>query len=242
LKHDSYKYFVFALIFLIIFPFFKLVAQESSDVKSQVWMDYDSYRLPRGNLQFMGDAGFRFLVGGGWQRYIVRPSLQKSINEWLSLFGGLGFFFTAQKEISNTLEIRPWIGARLYWYWETISKIRFSNYTRIEGRFVINTQSSGTDISSRFRNKIDARIPITNRYFTDDLLYLMLSFEFFLEAGEIAELFADNIRLGVGLGYKFDYHWRVQFYFYGLRSQDTTTSGFTVTDQVWRLTVKHYID
>jgi hypothetical protein len=237
-----YKYIICIFISFIISPSIKIIAQDSENVDNQVWIDYDSYRIPREDIQFMGDAGFRFLVGGGWEKYIVRPSIQKSINEWLNLFGGLGFFFTAQEGLSNTLEIRPWIGARVYWYWDTLSKIRFSNYFRIEDRFVINTQSSGTDNSVRFRNKIDARIPISDHYFSDKILYLMLSFEFFLDAGEIDELYADNIRLGGGLGYKFNYNWRIEFYFYAFRSQDTATSGFTTTDQVWRLTLKHYID
>jgi len=226
----------------MIFPSVKLVAQDSDEVDKQVWLDWVAYRLPNENFQFMGDAGFRFLIGGGWEKYIVRPSLQKGINEWLDLFGGLGFFFTAQEGLSNTLEIRPWIGARVYWYWDTFRKIRFSDYFRIEDRFIINTQSSGTSNSIRLRNKIDARIPITNQYFVDDLVFAMLSFEFFIDGGDVKELFADKIRLGVGLGYKFNYNWRAEFYFYGFRSQDTTTSEFTVTDQVWRLTLKHYID
>ena len=70
----------------------------------------------------------------------------------------------------------------------------------------------------------------------------MLSFEFFLDGGDVEELFADKIRLGLGLGHKFNYNWRVEFYFYGFRSQDTATHDFTKTDQVWRLTLKHYID
>ena len=190
----------------------------------------------------MGDAGFRFLIGGGWKKYIVRPSLQKGINEWLDLFGGLGLFYTIQDGLSNTLEIRPWIGARVYLYWDTFRKIMFSDYLRIEDRFIINTQSSGTSNSIRLRNKISARIPITDQYFADEVLYAMLSFEFFIDGGDIEELFADKIRLGGGLGYKFNYNWRVEFYFYAFRSQDTATSGFTTTDQVWQLTLKHYVD
>ncbi len=242
MKQKLFRYLILVFISFIIFPSVELMAQDSDDVDNQVWLDWVGYRLPREDFQFMGDAGFRFLVGGGWEKYLVRPSLQKGINEWLDLFGGLGFFYTVQKGLSNTLEIRPWIGARVYWYWDTFRKFRFSDYFRIEDRFIINTQSSGTSNSVRFRNKIDARIPITDHYFSDKIMYLMVSFEFFLDAGNVDELYADDIRLGVGLGYKFNYNWRLEFYFYGFRTQDTATTGFTKTDQVWRLTLKHYID
>jgi len=237
-----FNYLIIVFISFLIFPSVKLIAQDSSDVDQQVWIDYYMYRIPSENIQFMGDAGYRFLVGGGWQKYLVRPSLQKGIKDWLDLFGGLGFFYTVQEGLSNTLEIRPWIGARVYLYWDTFRKIRFSDLFRIEDRFVINTQSSGTSNSIRLRNKTDARIPITDHYLDDEVLYAMLSFEFFIEGGDIQELFSDKIRLGVGLGYKFNYNWRVEFYFYGFRSQDTATSGFAVTDHIWRLVLKHYVD
>ncbi len=237
-----FKYLIIVFISFIILPSVKLIAQDLEDVEKQVWLDYVMFRKPSEEIQFMGDAGYRFLIGGGWQKYLVRPSLQKGVKDWLDLFGGLGFFYTVQEGLSNTLEIRPWIGARVYLYWDTFSKIRFSDFLRIEDRFIINTQSSGTSNSIRFRNKTDARIPITAHYFEDEVLYAMLSFEFFIDAGDVEELFADKIRLGGGLGYKFNYNWRIEAYFYGFRSQDTATSGFTTTDQVWRLVLKHYVD
>ena len=234
MKQKLFRYLILVFISFIIFPSVELMAQDSDDVDNQVWLDWVAYRLPSENFQFMGDAGFRFLVGGGWKKYIVRPSLQKGINEWLDLFGGLGFFYTVQKGLSNTLEIRPWIGARVYWYWDTFRKLRFSDYFRIEDRFVINTQSSGTSNSIRLRNKISASIPITAHYLDDGVLYAKLSFEFFNDWRDNYELFADKIRLGGGLGYKFNYNWRVEFYFYAFESKNTATSGFTTTDQVWQ--------
>lgn len=237
-----FKYLIIVFISFIIFPSVKLIAQDSEDVEKQVWLDYVMFRKPSEDIQFMGDAGYRFLIGGGWQKYLVRPSLQKGIKDWLNLFGGVGLFYTVQEGLSNTFEIRPWIGARVYLYWDTFRKIRFSDYFRIEDRFVINTQSSGTSNSIRLRNKTDVKFPITAHYLDDGVLYAMLSFEFFIEGGDLQELFADKIRLGGGLGYKFNYNWRVEFYFYGFKSQDTATSGFTTTDNVWQLTLKHYVD
>ena len=242
MRQMFFKYIILVFISIIVFPSIKIIAQDSSDVNKQVWIDYLIFREQNENYQFMGDAGYRFLVGTGWEKYIVRPSLQKGIKDWLDLFGGLGLFYTVQEGLSNTLEIRPWIGARVYLYWDTFSKIRFSNYFRIEDRFIINTQSSGTSNSIRLRNKIDARIPITDRYLEDNVLYAMLSFEFFIDGGDVEELYPDKIRLGGGLGYKFNYNWRVEAYFYVFESQDTGTPGFTTTDQVWRLALKHYID
>jgi hypothetical protein len=237
-----FKYLIIVFISFLIFPSVKLIAQDSSDVDHQVWIDYFMYRIPKEDYQFMGDAGYRFLVGGGWEKYIIRPSLQKGIKDWLNLFGGIGFFYTVQEGLSNTLEIRPWIGAKVHLFWDTFRKIKFSDYFRIEDRFVINTQSSGTSNSIRLRNKTAATIPITDHYLDDGVLYAKLSFEFFIDGGDVDELFADKIRLGGGLGYKFNYNWRVEFYFYGFESKNTTTSGFSTTDQVWQLTLKHFVD
>ena len=156
MRQKLFKFIIVLFLSIIIFPSVKLIAQDSEDVEKQVWLDYVMFRKPSEEIQFMGDAGYRFLIGGGWQKYLVRPSLQKGIKDWLDLFGGLGFFYTVQEGLSNTLEIRPWIGARVYLYWDTFRKIRFSDFFRIEDRFIINTQSSGTSNSIRFRNKTDA--------------------------------------------------------------------------------------
>jgi len=236
------NFLLIVLFSFILLPSENLTAQDSDGVNNQVWFDYEAFRIPREHIQFMGDAGYRFQVGGGWEKYLIRPSLQKSINKWLELFGGIGFFYTVQAGLSNTLEIRPWVGVKADWYWDSFRKIGFSDFLRIEDRFVINTQSSGTSHSVRLRNKISVKIPITNHYFVDHTLYAMLSVEFFLDGGDIKELYADKIRLGAALGYKFNYTWRVEFYFYEYRSENTATSGFTTTDQVWQLILKHYID
>ena len=106
-------YLHIVLLSFILIPYSNLSAQDSEGVDNQVWFDYEAFRIPRETIQFMGDAGYRYLVGGGWEKYLIRPSLQKSINKWLELFGGVGFFYTVQTGLSNTLEIRPWVGAKI---------------------------------------------------------------------------------------------------------------------------------
>jgi len=97
MRQKIFRYLIPVIISFIDFPPIILFAQDSDDVNQQVWLDYYMYRIPKKDIQFMGDAGLRFLIGGGWEKYIVRPSLQKGVKDWLDLFGGLGFFYTVQE-------------------------------------------------------------------------------------------------------------------------------------------------
>lgn len=62
-----------ALIIILLFT--NKFSRESTEVDNQVWMNYYSYRIPKKDLQFVGDTGIRFLTGSGWQKFTLRPSL-----------------------------------------------------------------------------------------------------------------------------------------------------------------------
>jgi hypothetical protein len=235
----------FLLIFFILF--FGLstnsYAQEEDEVTNQLWFDYFFYYLPKEALQVTGDIGYRNqLSSNDWNQFIVRGSALYSYQSWLGLYGGLGFFFTAQKEITNTLEIRPWIGAKLIYSVDFIGHIRFTNFTRIEGRYVVNTQESGSEFDPRLRNRTDMRIPITNYLLVDNTLYARAEIEFFTSNINIQEFSSDRIRFGAGLGYKFSYDWRVELHYYVHKTKDTVHGGLKKTENIWRLSVRHYLE
>jgi hypothetical protein len=235
----------FLLMFIILFSGLSTIsfAQEEDEVINQLWLDYFFYYLPREGVQVTGDLGYRNRFSTSeWNQFIARGNFLYRYKSWLSLFGGFGFFFTAQSEITNTLEIRPWVGFKFIVFVDFLSHIRFTNFTRIEGRFVINTQESGSSADPRFRNRTDMRIPITNYLFVDNTLYTRFEVEFFTSSVNIIEQSADRIRLGVGLGYKFDYVWRVEFHYYVHLGNNEALGGFDQTESIWRVSVRHYLE
>jgi len=230
-------YFLF--LFLILQG--KIYAQENSDVTNQLWLDYYFFYLPREGVQVTGDVGYRNRFSAReWNQFIARGSVLYRYKSWLSLFGGFGFFFTDLKEITNTLEIRPWIGAMFILNADLFSQTRFTNLTRIEDRFVINTQESGTSNDIRLRNRTDVRIPINNYLFVDNTVYLRFEIEVFTNTKNITEQLADKLRVAAGIGYKFNYEWRIEIDFYVQRLKNTTEAGFSITDNIWRFGLRHY--
>lgn len=218
-------------------------AQEESEINNQLWFDYFFYYLPKEGLQVTGDLSYRTrLVSNEWDQYVARGNFLYQYEPWLGLYGGLGLFFTAQKVITNTLEIRPWAGASFSVNVDFIRNIRIKNLTRLEVRFVINTQTSGNTIDPRLRNRTDARIPINNFLFVDNTLYARLEIEFFTSTLNIKEQISDRIRIAAGVGFKFNYQWRVEFNYYVQRGKNTAEEEFTITDNIWRLIVRHYLD
>jgi hypothetical protein len=221
---------------------FTSYAQEESDVTNQLWLDYYFYYLPKEGIKLTGDLGYRNRFSASeWNQFIARGSVLYRYKSWLSLFGGFGFFFTDIKEITNTLEIRPWIGSMFILNADLFSQTRFTNLTRIEERFVINTQESGTSNDIRLRNRTDVRIPINNYLFVDNTVYLRFEIEVFTNTKNITEQLADKLRLAVGIGYRFTYEWRIEIDFYVQRLKNTTDAGFSVTDNIWRFGLRHYL-
>jgi hypothetical protein len=218
------------------------IAQATSKLTNQLWFDYYLYYLPKDALQILGDASYRRnLTASDWNQFLIRGSAFHSSKSWLGLYAGMGIFFTTQKEITNTLEIRPWIGGKLIFNIDFLSSVRITNFSRIEMRYVINTQASGTSNDIRFRNRTDMRIPITNYSLKDNTLYLMFEIEFFTNSIKILEQSADKIRLGAGIGYKINYSWRVEFLYNANRLKNTAQGRDTKTANIWRFHTRHYL-
>lgn len=232
-------------LLLVIFCCFVSIgrAQKDNEITNQIWLDYYFSYLPKEALQFTGDLGYRKRFSRNkWNQYILRGSVLYSYRSWLRLFGGLGFFFTTKKNITNTLELRPWLGAQFIVGVNLFSYIRFTNLTRIEDRFVIKTQESGTNNALRLRNQTNMEIPVTNHILIDNTFYLKFEIEFFSSSFNISEQSADRIRLGGGFGYKFNYAWRAEFYYYAHRTKNTFEGGREKTDNILRLSVWHYLE
>ena len=63
----------------------------------------------------------------------------------------------------------------------------------------------------------------------------------FTNTKNITEQLADKFRLAVGIGYRFTYEWRIEIDFYVQRLKNTTEAGFSITDNIWRFGLRHYL-
>jgi hypothetical protein len=129
-------------------------ARAQDDVSEQIWLDYNpSSSWPWG--QVYGDLGLRTEIGDqGWVRLVARPSVRGAVGHGLGLAGGLGFFYTENKDFPDNLEIRPFQG--IYSTWPH-KPIRLDHYARLEEQFVFETDDWTLDTSLRFRYRLQTQ-------------------------------------------------------------------------------------
>jgi hypothetical protein len=213
-------------------------AAAQDDVSEQLWLDYHEHFYFKPNWEFYGDGGFRtILANSDWQRLYVRPSVRfhSPKHPWEGR-GGVGLFYTKDALDVNQLELRPWLGLRIRW--PRFEPLTFSNYFRLEGRLIWETEDWELDETLRFRYQLGTRIPLelnrVQKYF-----YLPVSAEWFTNLGrDVAESYSSELRLNAGLGYVFNYVWAGEFHFILQRSRSGKGLSFETTDLIFRFQVK----
>ena len=150
----SRKYFlIISLSFLFIY---NNVSAQDDEPTLQTWTDLTTTHWIDENWQYMGDYGIRGIISPkDWSSIYIRPSFLYRLDEKFSIRGGLGVVYTSQEPESNTLEVRPWQGAKAVW--PRLSFLIFENYARLEERLVWDTQDSGFGATLRFRYKITGK-------------------------------------------------------------------------------------
>lgn len=213
-------------------------AAAQDDVDEQLWLDYHEHFYFKPNWEFYGDGGFRTLMASSeWQKLYVRPSVRfHSPKHPYEGRGGIGLFYTHNDTTHNQLEFRPWLGALIKW--PRFKRLTFSNYFRLEGRFIWETADWEVDETLRFRYQLGTKIPL-KRNRVQKYFYMPLSAEWFANIGrDVGEVYSSQMRFNAGLGYVFNYIWVGEFHFIVQRSRSGEDLGFQTTDLIFRFQVK----
>ena len=233
---------VFVVIAFLILGGLPAWGQTDDDaVDSQFWIDLILFNEYSNKIEFYGDGGYRRVLRdrSSWNRVYVRPAIKYSPLSWLGLRAGVGLFYTGYPTArSHTLEVRPWQGVSVSW--PKFPRIRFSHYLRMEQRLIYETETWDRSYDLRFRYQLSTRIqPNINKkvkYF-----YFPAFAEFFADQTierDVNDLFADDLRLGGGLGYTLNNHWSVQFVLIFQQSR-ADAGNFSTSDLLFRFTFKH---
>ena len=229
------------LLLAILLLFLPSLARSADDTDVQLWADYDGYFYFRPNWEFYGDAGFRTVLETiEWQKIYARPSLRYHVKDHpLEGRGGFGVFYTHNDTTSNQLELRPWGG--LLVKWPKISSLTISNYFRLEGRFIWNTDDWSQSETLRFRyrvgTKITQNLDVVEKYF-----YIPVSAEWFANVGpDVAEVYSGRFRGSVGLGYIFNNIWVGEFHFTVQSSRSGSDQTFETNDYIFRFQIKRFV-
>ena len=170
--------------------------------------DYDSYY---------------FGLGVNWQ---PKP--------WLQVWAGAISLYTDNETKADQLEIRPFIGPKLFlpndWDWNIY------NFTRYEYRTTENLDTKDWSDTNRLRTRFGVEIPLTSKEkaWNPHTTYLIADAEpyYTFEKGQI-----DPFRLRAGLGYVINDRMRVEFIYH---AEFTRPNGGSLehTNNIFRLNFK----
>jgi hypothetical protein len=208
------------------------------DTSGQLWSDYHAHYYTSEKNEFYGDGGLR--IGGGsdkfWRIY-ARPSIRYHYTEKLRFLGGLGLFYTDNKDAVNMLEIRPWHGLR--YKWPTFGKVTLNNLFRLEERITFPTDSWDGRFQLRFRYQLSTQFSLMKVPWNG--FYIPLSAEAFWDVGDKVDVFADDGRLSTGIGYVANDVWIFTLLLIVEQSRSTKDESFAVADIIIRFQIKQLL-
>lgn len=211
----------------------------AGDTVPQAWADYHGHFYLSPDWEFYGDTGARYQWDEPkWAAVYARPSIRlhglyKKPSE---LRGGLGVFYNWNEGSSNTLEIRPWLGLLIKR--PRIGPLTISNYVRLEERLVDTLDDNEWSHSTRLRYQIGTKIPLRPST-REQYFFIPVSFEWFWDVGkEVDNVFADRLRVDVGVGRIFDYVWTAEFHLVLQEARGEQDARFSGENLIFRFQIK----
>jgi hypothetical protein len=108
-----------------------------------------------GNFGYYGQNDTYSKYRFGW------PSLLYQVSPWLQLIGGLDSYYTDNYQSTDTLELRPYGGVKLFVPNKT--RITIYNYTRYEFRDTEDLDTHEWSSYSRIRSRFGVEFPLISR-------------------------------------------------------------------------------
>lgn len=218
-----------------------LFAQQSAG--EQLWTEYMlNYAFANVyNLENAFTASTNFYQPK-WRALDYAPTLERAFSPHIDATVGFTFSYTLQNETSNTFEVRPTLGTRIHF--TPNRRILFRTLFRFEQRNFLDLETKDWDHTERFRVRPELLIPINrNSYFRDNMMYAIIDAEwFFVLDRDVEERFANRFRFRTGLGYRLSKTWRFEVIYMSQSARNTIDSDFALTDNIFRVRVKHYIN
>src|SRR5262249_14785273 len=151
----------------------------------------------------------------------------------------------------DSVEITPRLGFRLHLLSNIVDdvikerrprhRLVLRNLARVEWRNLYYSDDTPQSSTVRYRERIEMQFPLNRARVTDDgALYVPADAEWFWTQHDPPERFANKQRVRVGLGYRWNFAWRLETLYVWDRSRDSAHSAFTtnahVADvRVWRV-------
>ena len=189
-----------------------LLAEESSSVRQMALEVYPKW-YSQEDLTIQGNIGIKKVVQEyDWVTYYVKPSVTYALNHNLALHGGIGLYYTDNKTINNTEELRPFIG--LSHFTNFTDKWGISSYFRTEERYRYTlgngTRSNATRLRLRFRNSYTLN-PLTTPNSWHKVTFDLEGFKSYKANNSVQPSYDYETRVTLGAEHTLDAQQKIRF-------------------------------
>jgi len=223
----------------VMAPAFSTRAQNDDDVNDEFRLTLFPYHRITDNLTGFGYLGYVNNPDNTYQTYYLGYGGSYAFNPSVQLWAGLICTYTDNQGSPDKLELRPFIGPKLFlpnpWKWNIY------NWTRYEYRDIQNRTTMVWTQVNRIRSRFGVEIPLTSleKAWTPKTWYGMADVEPFYRFDK-DEL--DPFRIRGGVGYIVNSRFRVEFIYTGQWTRANGTGPLEFTDNIFRLNIKIALD
>ena len=220
----------------------------AAQIDKQIWGELTLDWIKSHTLTFGVDVEPKVLVSKQpdeprWATLDVTPKTEYARGKWFDIVGELHLGRTRQTDALDSTEVTPRVGFRLHLLSNIVSdmikerqprrRLVLRNFARVEWRNLYYSDSTPHSSTVRYRDRVELLFPVNRPRVTDDgVVYGSADVEWFWTHQNPQERFANKQRVRIGVGYRWNYAWRLETLYIWDRSRDSSQSGFTINDSV----------
>ncbi len=163
----------------------------------------------------------------GWPGVIYKPV------KWFEGWGGIIYVWNDAANASNSHEIRPFLGGKLYI--PNHAHMNLYNLTRVEWRHITTDDTGTTDKKIRVRSRFGFEAPLSSRPWDVQTAYVLGD----LEPMYQTDLHAiQTLRARAGVGYVTNHRMRIEVIYHLQLTRKNAGDPLAYTDNIFRLNIK----
>jgi hypothetical protein len=158
-----------------------------------------------------------------------------SINSAVQLWGGLIGTYTDNQASADKLELRPFVGAKLFL--PNDAKWNIYNFSRYEDRIIEDRDTGDWTQTHRIRSRFGVEFPLASREraWQPQTWYALVDVEPFYRFDKDT---LDPLRLRAGIAYVASTRVRLELIYHAQFTRPADSSGLKYTDNIFRLNIK----
>lgn len=207
---------------------------EEKKIDFQTWTDLTlSYKFNQ-KFSIGGDLGSRGIISSkDWTMFYIRPKARYVFSPIFNTAGGLGYFYTSNKEVDDSSELRFYQDFHVNW--PDLGFFVLQHRVRFEQRF-FNYENLENDFDARTRYQVKLQSRDFHLFNAERPFYLNAMVEGFIPFNESAqERFVNNARFNAGLGKRFSEKLRLEFFYIWQKSRQLAEDGFETSEHIFRI-------